>query len=61
MQTFNEKERRLLDVILRYLAGHLKEDIRKGMDISLEDLYLLLDACKRMQDVVEGTTPSVTA
>ncbi len=53
-QTFSEDERRLLDVILRYLAGHLKEDIRKGMDIALEDLYLLLDACKRMQSVVEA-------
>lgn len=57
----NADERRVLDVTSRYLVRHLKEDIRKGMDISLEDLYLLLDACKNMQRVVKGATPSVTA
>ena len=47
---FNEKERHLLCVTARYLAGHLKEDVRKGMDISLEDLHTLLTVCKRMQE-----------
>lgn len=51
---FNQEEKRLLDVVARYIAGHLKEDIRKGMDISLEDLYTLLDVCKRMQSVAEA-------
>ena len=51
---FNPEEKRLLDVVARYLAGHLKEDISKGMDISLEDLYTLLDVCKRMQDAAES-------
>ena len=50
---FNEEERHLLDVTARYLAGHLKEDIRKGMDISLEDLHTLLTVCKRMQAAAE--------
>lgn len=51
---FNEEERRLLDVVARYMAGHLKEDIRKGVDISLDDLYTLLDVCKRMQCAAEA-------
>lgn len=51
---FNQEEKRLLDVVARYLAGHLKEDISKGMDIGLEDLYTLLDVCKRMQDAAES-------
>ena len=53
-ETFSEDERRLFDVTMRYIAGHLKEDIRKGMDISLEDLYILLDVCKKMQAVAEA-------
>ena len=40
----------------RYTAGHLKEDIRKGMDISLEDLYTLMTFCKRMQEAAENGT-----
>lgn len=50
----NEEERRLMDVTARYLAGHLKEDVRKGMDISLEDLHTLLTVCKRMQAAAES-------
>lgn len=50
----NEEERRLMNVTARYLAGHLKEDVRKGMDISLEDLHTLLTVCKRMQEAAEG-------
>ena len=50
----NEEERYLLCVTARYLAGHLKEDIRKGMDISLEDLHTLLTVCKRMQAAAES-------
>ena len=42
-----------MDVTARYLAGHLKEDVRKGMDISLEDLHTLLTVCKRMQAAAE--------
>lgn len=53
-ETFSEDERRLFDVVMRYIAGHLKEDIRKGMDISLEDLYILLDVCKKMQAAAEA-------
>lgn len=44
----------MMDVTARYLAGHLKEDVRKGMDISLEDLHTLLTVCKRMQDAAES-------
>lgn len=50
----NEDERRLLGITARYLAGNLKEDIRKGMDISLEDLHALLTICKRMQEASEA-------
>lgn len=50
----NDEERRLMDVTARYLAGHLKEDVRKGMDISLEDLHTLLTVCKRMQAAAES-------
>lgn len=52
---FNDEERHLLDVTARYLAGHLKEDVRKGMDISLEDLHTLLTVCKRMQAAAAGS------
>lgn len=45
-----------LAVAARYMAGHLKEDIRKGMDISLEDLYTLMTFCKRMQEAAENGT-----
>lgn len=45
----NADERRVLDVTSRYLVRHLKEDIRKGMEMPLEDLYILLDVCKKMQ------------
>lgn len=51
--SLNDEERRLMDVTARYLAGHLKEDVRKGMDISLEDLHTLLTVCKRMQAAAE--------
>lgn len=50
----NEEERNLLAVTARYLAGHLKEDIRKGMDIGLEDLHTLLTVCKNMQNAAEN-------
>lgn len=52
----NEEERSTLAVAARYMAGHLKEDIRKGMDISLEDLYTLMTFCKKMQDAAENGT-----
>ena len=52
----NEEERSTLAVAARYMAGHLKEDIRKGMDISLEDLYTLMTFCKRMQEADENGT-----
>lgn len=50
---FNADERRVLDVTSRYLVRHLKEDIRKGIDMPLEDLYILLDVCKKMQAAAE--------
>ena len=46
----NADERRVLDVTSRYLVRKLKEDIRKGMEMPLDDLYILLDVCKKMQD-----------
>lgn len=49
----NEDERRLMDITSRYLAGHLRQDIQRGMDISLEDLYALLTICKKMQEAAE--------
>lgn len=52
----NDEERSTLAVAARYMAGHLKEDIRKGMDISLEDLYTLMTFCKRMQEAAENGT-----
>jgi hypothetical protein len=51
---FNADERRVLDVTSRYLVRHLKEDIRKGIDMPLEDLYILLDVCKKMQAAAEA-------
>ena len=45
-----------LALAARYMAGHLKEDIRKGMDISMEDLYTLMTFCKRMQEAAENGT-----
>ena len=50
----NDEERSTMAVAARYMAGHLKEDIRKGMDISLEDLYTLMTFCKKMQEVDES-------
>lgn len=50
----NEEERNVLAVTARYLAGRLKEDIRKGMNISLEDLHTLLTVCKNMQNAAEN-------
>ena len=50
----NDEERSTLAVAARYMAGHLKEDIRKGMDISLEDLYTLMTFCKKMQEADES-------
>ena len=52
----NEEERSTLAVAARYMAGHLKEDVRKGMDISLEDLYTLMTFCKKMQEAAENGT-----
>lgn len=52
----NDEERSTLAVAARYMAGHLKEDIRKGMDISLEDLYTLMTFCKKMQEAAENGT-----
>ena len=52
----NEEERSTMAVAARYMAGHLKEDIRKGMDISLEDLYTLMTFCKKMQEAAENGT-----
>lgn len=52
----NDEERSTLAVAARYMAGHLKEDIRKGMDISLEDLYTLMTFCKKMQTAAENGT-----
>ena len=52
----NDEERSTLAVAARYMAGHLKEDIRKGMDISLEDLYTLMTFCKNMQEAAENGT-----
>lgn len=50
----NDEPRNALAVTARYLAGHLKEDIRKGMDISLEDLHTILTVCKNMQNAAES-------
>lgn len=50
----NDEERSTMAVAARYMAGHLKEDIRKGMDISLEELYTLMTFCKKMQEVAES-------
>lgn len=52
----NDEERSTLAVAARYMAGHLKEDIRKGMDISMEDLYTLMTFCKKMQEAAENGT-----
>lgn len=52
----NADERRVLDVTSRYLVRHLKEDIRKGMDMPLEDLYILLDVCKKMQEAAANNS-----
>ena len=52
----NDEERSTIAVAARYMAGHLKEDIRKGMDISLEDLYTLVTFCKKMQEADENGT-----
>lgn len=54
--SLNEEERSTLAVAARFMAGHLKEDIRKGMDISLEDLYTLMTFCKKMQEAAENGT-----
>lgn len=43
----------LMDVAARYMASHLKEDVLRGMDISLEDLHALLTVCKRLQAAAE--------
>lgn len=50
----SDEERNDLAVTARYLAGHLKEDVRRGMDISLEDLHALLTVCKNMQNAAEN-------
>lgn len=52
----NADERRVLDVTSRYLVRHLKEDIRKGMEMPLEDLYILLDVCKKMQEAAANNS-----
>ena len=51
--TEDDEEARANRVLTSYLAGHLKEDVRKGMDIPLEDLYILLDTCKKMLHATE--------
>ena len=43
----------LMDVAARYMASHLKEDVLRGMDVSLEDLHALLTVCKRLQAAAE--------
>lgn len=50
----NDEARNALAVTARYLAGHLKEDVRKGMDISLEDLNDILTVCKNMQNAAKN-------
>lgn len=50
----SDEERNDLAVTARYLAGHLKEDVHRGMDISLEDLHALLTVCKNMQNAAEN-------
>lgn len=52
----NDAERKTLAVAARYMASHLKTDIRIGMDISLEDLYTLMTFCKKMQEAAENGT-----
>lgn len=51
--TEDDEAARANRVLTSYLAGHLKEDMRKGMDIPLEDLYILLDTCKKMLHATE--------
>ena len=51
--TEDDEAARANRVLTSYLAGHLKEDVRKGMDIPLEDLYILLDTCKKMLHATE--------
>lgn len=51
--TEDDEAARANRVLTSYLAEHLKEDVRKGMDIPLEDLYILLDTCKKMLHATE--------
>lgn len=49
----DDESKHVMDVVSRYLARKLSEDIRHGTDISLDDLYHLLAMCKHAKELAE--------
>lgn len=49
----NDDEKHVMDIVARYLARKLAEDIRAGTDMGLDELYHLLSMCKKAQEIAQ--------
>lgn len=49
----NDDEKHVMDIVARYLARKLAEDIRAGTDLGLDELYHLLSMCKKAQEIAQ--------
>lgn len=49
----NADEKHVMDIVARYLARKLAEDIRAGTDMGLDELYHLLSMCKKAQEIAQ--------
>lgn len=49
----NDDEKHVMDIVARYLARKLAEDIRTGTDLGLDELYHLLSMCKKAQEIAQ--------
>lgn len=48
-----DDEKHVMDIVARYLARKLAEDIRAGTDLGLDELYHLLSMCKKAQEIAQ--------
>lgn len=49
----DDEEKHVLELAGRYMAAKLREDISRGTDMSLEDLFHLLSLCKKAQEMTQ--------
>ncbi|MGN1369544.1 MAG: helix-turn-helix domain-containing protein [Aristaeellaceae bacterium] len=48
-----ERSKRCIDVVTRYIVRKLREDVSKGTDMPLDELYILLDVCSSAEKYID--------